>query len=105
CAATGAALLLQRGTHPGNLRRRRLEQRGGLRELRLERARRLRQQHRTAVQFSELLHLARRDRTAIHVAALDHELIVFLGEVAQNLRRIHRLTLDEGDRRGTEEEI
>src|SRR4051812_15884810 len=69
----GCLLLLQRSCQPGDLRRRSVEQAGGLRQVRLHRAGQLGQQHLARLQVGDLVDLGHAQRAAVHVAALDDQ--------------------------------
>ena len=66
--------------------------------VRLHRAGQLGQQHLTALQVGDLLDLGDGQRATVHVAALDDERLVVLGELLQGLGGVDRLTGDERDR-------
>src|SRR3954468_2166272 len=101
----GCLLLLQRSCQPGDLRRRSVEQAGGLRQVRLHRAGQLGQQHLARLQVGDLVDLGHAQRAAVHVAALDDQRLVILGEGLQRLGGVDGLTLDERDRSRTDEEL
>ena len=73
--------------------------------LRLHRAGQLGQQHLARLQVGDALDLGDRQRAAVHVAALDDERLVVLGELLDRLGRVDRLALDERDRGGTDEQF
>src|SRR5690606_10875630 len=104
-AAFGPLLLLERGGQAGHLLRGSVEQTSGLRQVALQRAGQLGQQDLAGLQVGDLLHLGDGQRGAVHVAALDDESLVVLREGLERLGRVDRLTRDEGDRGGTDEQI
>src|SRR5690606_17319594 len=104
-AGFALALVLQRGGEPGDLRGRSREQRGGLRQLRLEGTGGLGQQDLPALQIGETLDLVDGKRVAVHVAALDLQGVVVLRERLERLRRLDRLALDEGDGGRPDEQV
>src|SRR5699024_4809159 len=79
------------------LGQRRREHGGGLGHRRRHSAGGPGQQNLAGFEVRELLDVLLRERVALEVAGLDHELVMLLGEVTQSLRGLHRLTLDEGD--------
>ena len=52
-----------------------------------------------------LLDLGNGQRAAVHVAALDDQRLVVLGELLDRLGGVDRLTLDERDRGGSDEQL
>ena len=98
-------LLLQCSEQPCGLRRRSVEQTGGLGQIGLHRAGQLGQQHLTRFQVGDLLDLGNAQRAAVHVAALDDERLVVLGELLDRLGSVDGLTLDERDRGGSDEQL
>ena len=91
-------LLLQCGDQTGDLRCGSVEQAGGLGQVALHRAGQLGQQHLARLQVGDPLDLGDRQRAAVHVAALDDERLVVLGEGLDRLGGVDRLALDERDR-------
>src|SRR5690606_17155457 len=105
----GTALLVLLGTKrvhgADQLRRERLEHLGSLGLLALEGTRQLGEQNLAGLEVRELLDLVGGHRLAVKDTALDDEIRVVLGEVTKTLRRLHRVTGDEGDCRRTVEQV
>src|SRR5262245_28950866 len=105
----GTALLVLLGAKrvhgADELRRERLEDLSSLRLLALQGARQLGEQNLAGLEVRKLLDLVGGQRLAVKDTALDDEIRVVLGEVTKTLRRLHRVTGDEGDRRRTVEQV
>src|SRR4051794_7801310 len=99
----GTALLGLLGTErvhgADELRGQRLEDGGSLGLLRLEGTGQLAEQNLAGLEVRKLLDLVGGQRLAFKDTALDDEIRVVLGEVTETLRRLHRVTGDEGDSR------
>ncbi len=98
-------LLLQCGREPGDLRRRSVEQAGRLGEVALHRAGQLGQQHLAGLQVCDALDFGDGQRATVHVAALDDQRLVLLGEGLERLRDVNGLAADKGDRGRPDEQL
>src|SRR5690349_14655909 len=105
CGCLGGHLLLQCREQPGCLRLLRSEQAGGLGQVGLHRAGQLGQQHLARLQVGDLLDLGDGQRATVHVAALDDQRFVVLGELLQRLGGVDSLAPDERDRGRTDEQF
>ena len=98
-------LFLQCSEQPCGLRRRSVEQSCGLGQIGLHRAGQHGQQHLARFQVGDLFDLGDAQCAAIHVAALDDEGLVVLGEFLDRLGGVDSLALDERDRGGPDEKL
>src|SRR3984957_6529418 len=101
----GGHLLLQGGGKPGHLRGGRVEQPGRLGQVGLHRSGQLGQQDLAGFQVSDALDLGDGQRAAVHVAALDDQSLVVLGELLDRLGRVNGLATDERDRGRSDEQL
>ena len=96
---------MQSSEQPCGLRRRSVEQTGGLGQIGLHCAGQLGQQHLARLQVGDGLDLGDGYRATVHVAALDDERLVVLGELLDRLGGIDSLALDERDRGRADEQL
>src|SRR5262245_47068153 len=105
CGRVFLELGLQGAEDAGHVGQRCVEQRGGVLQGRLHGAGQLAEQHVAGLEVGELADLVSTDRAAFEVAALDDQGLVGPAEVAQALRGLDDVALDEGDRRRTDQEV